>query len=119
MEHNCVASSKDKRRGVPPKTRWKEEQKEKAQGRDGKGLEAQGKENQAVAVPSPEEAAVVPMPGSSKPRCVLEEVKKDVEGTKEENTQMPVACVSGVPREPARAGTVVRVNPAGNGSEGL
>jgi hypothetical protein len=99
-------------------SRWKEEQKEKAQGRDGKGLEAQGKENQAVAVPSPEEAAVVPMPGSSKLRCVLEEVKKGVEGTKEENTQMPVACFSGVPREPARAGTVVRVNPAGNGSEG-
>jgi hypothetical protein len=30
VEHNCVACSKDKRRGFPPKTRWKEEQKEKA-----------------------------------------------------------------------------------------
>ena len=26
MENNCVACSKDKKRGVPPKTRWKEEQ---------------------------------------------------------------------------------------------
>jgi hypothetical protein len=111
--NNCVACSKDKRRGVPPKTRWKEEQKEKAQSRDGQGREAQGKENQAVAMPSPEEAAAVPAPGGSKPRCVLEEVRKGVEGSKGESTQMPVACVSGVPREPAHAGTVVRVTPTG------
>ncbi len=37
-DSNCVACCKDKKRGVPPKTRWKEEQKEKA-----RGLEAQGK----------------------------------------------------------------------------
>jgi hypothetical protein len=30
---------------------------------------------------------------------------------------MPVACVSGVPREPVKAGTVVRVTPTGSGSE--
>jgi hypothetical protein len=117
-EHNCIACSKDKRRGVPPKTRWKEEQKEKAQGRYGKGTGAQGKENKAVATPSPEETAVVPVPGGSKPCCALEEVKKSAEGTKEENTQMPVACVSGVPREPARTGTIERVNPTGSSSEG-
>jgi hypothetical protein len=29
-DSNCVACCKDKKRGVPPKTRWKEEQKEKA-----------------------------------------------------------------------------------------
>ena len=39
-DSNCVACCKDKKRGVPPKTRWKEEQKEKA-----RGQEAQGKEN--------------------------------------------------------------------------
>jgi hypothetical protein len=47
-DSNCVACCKDKKRGVPPKTRWKEEQKEKA-----RSLEAQGKENRAVAVPGP------------------------------------------------------------------
>ncbi len=117
-ENNCVACSKDQRRGVPPKTRWKEEQKEKALGREGQGREAQGKENQAVAMPSPEEAAAVPAPGGSEPRCVLGEVKKGVGGSKGENTQMPVACVSGVPREPANAGAVVRVTPTGSGSGG-
>jgi hypothetical protein len=30
VENNCAACSKDKKRGIPPKTRWKEEQKEKA-----------------------------------------------------------------------------------------
>jgi len=97
VEHNCIACSKDKRRGVPPKTRWKEEQKEKAQGRHSKGTEVQGKENRAAATPSPEETTVVTIPGGSKPRCILEEVRKSAEGTKEESTQMPVACVSGVP----------------------
>jgi hypothetical protein len=29
-DSNCVACCKDKKKGVPPKTRWKEEQKEKA-----------------------------------------------------------------------------------------
>jgi len=29
-DSNCVACCKDKKRGVPPKTRWKEEQREKA-----------------------------------------------------------------------------------------
>ncbi len=43
---NCVACCRDKRRGIPPKTRWKEEQKEKA-----RSMESSGKENLAVAVP--------------------------------------------------------------------
>jgi hypothetical protein len=42
-DSNCVACCKDKKRGVPPKTRWKEEQKEKA-----RSQEAQGKENRTV-----------------------------------------------------------------------
>ncbi len=44
-DSNYVACCKDKKRGVPPKTRWKEEQKEKA-----RSLESPGKENRAVAV---------------------------------------------------------------------
>ncbi len=50
---NCVACCKDKKRGVPPKTRWKEEQKEKA-----RSQEAQGKENRTVAMPCPERTTV-------------------------------------------------------------
>ncbi len=47
-DSNCVACCKDKKRGVPPKTRWKEEQKEKA-----RNLESPGKENRAATVPKP------------------------------------------------------------------
>jgi hypothetical protein len=39
-DSNCVACCKEKKRGVPPKTRWKEEQRVKA-----RSQEAQGKEN--------------------------------------------------------------------------
>ncbi len=113
MENNCIACSKDKKRGIPPKTRWKEEQKEKA-----RSQEAQGKENRAVAVPSPEEAVTVPAPEGSKPRCALEEAGKGAEGSKGENTHTPVASVSGVPREPVNAGAVVRVTPYESGSGG-
>jgi hypothetical protein len=49
-DSNCVACCKDKKRGVPPKTRWKEEQRVKA-----RSLEPPGKENRAVAVPGPGE----------------------------------------------------------------
>ncbi len=101
VENNCGACSKDKKRGVPPKTRWKEEQKERA-----RSQEAQGKENRTVVVPNPEEAVAVPAPEGSKPWCALEEVRKGAEGSKGENTQTPVACVSGVPREPVNAGAV-------------
>ncbi len=62
VENNCAACTKDKKRGIPPKTRWKEEQKEKARSR-----EAQGKENRAVAVPNPEEAVAVPAPRAASP----------------------------------------------------
>ncbi len=43
---NCIACYRDKRRSIPPKTRWKEEQKEKA-----RTMESSGKENLTVAVP--------------------------------------------------------------------
>ena len=48
-DSNCVACCRDKKRGVPPKTRWKEEQKEKA-----RSLESPGKENRIAAVPGSE-----------------------------------------------------------------
>ena len=37
---NCIACYRDKRRSIPPKTRWKEEQKEKA-----RSMGSSGKEN--------------------------------------------------------------------------
>ncbi len=42
---NCIACYRDKRRSIPPKTRWKEEQKEKA-----RSMESLGKENLAMVV---------------------------------------------------------------------
>ncbi len=112
MENNCVACSKDKKRGVPPKTRWKEEQKEKA-----RSQEARGKENRAMAMSSPGEAAAAPVAESSEPQRVLKEVQKDTESSKGENTQTPVACVAGVPRGPVSTGEIVRVTPSGSSSE--
>ncbi len=118
VEPNCIACSKEKRRGVPPKTRWKEEQKERAQGRGGKGTEAQGKENRVVVASSSEGATVASAQGCSKPRSILEEIRKSAEGTEGESSKMPVACVNGVPREPVRTGVVERVNPTGSGGDG-
>jgi hypothetical protein len=99
VENNCVACSKDKKRGVPPKTRWKEEQKERA-----RKQEAQGKENRAMTMSRPEEAAAAPAVEGSKPQRALEEVRKDAESSRKENTQTPVACVSGVPEDPSTQG---------------
>ncbi len=48
---NCIACHRDKRRNVPPKTRWKEEQKEKA-----RNMGSTGKEN--LAAGAPEEARI-------------------------------------------------------------
>ncbi len=118
VEPSCIACSKEKGRRGPPKTRGKEKQKERIQGRGGKGTEAQGKENKVVVTPSPGETTVLPMQGGSKPRCILEEVRKSAEGTEGESPKMPVACVSGTPREPARTGVSERVTPARSGGNG-
>jgi hypothetical protein len=77
VENNCVACSRDKKRGVPPKTRWKEEQKEKAQSQ-----EARGKLNRAMAMSSPGEAAAAPAAEGSEPQRALKEVQKDTESSK-------------------------------------
>jgi hypothetical protein len=42
---NCIACHRDKRRSIPPKTRWKEEQKERA-----RSMGSAGKENLAAEV---------------------------------------------------------------------
>jgi hypothetical protein len=88
-ESSCVACCKDKKKGVPPKTRWKEEQKEKT-----RSQEAQGKENRAVAMSSPGRATVVPVAEGSETQRALKETQKDAESSKGENTQTPVACVT-------------------------
>ncbi len=111
MENNCVACSKDKKRGVPPKTRWKEEQKEKA-----RSQEAQGEENRAMAMSSPGKATVAPVAEGSEPQRALKEVQKDAGSSKGENTQTPVACVAGVPRGPVSTGEMVRVTPSESSS---
>jgi hypothetical protein len=111
VENNCDACSKDRKRGVPPKTRWKEEQKEKA-----RSQEARGKENRAMAVSSPGETAAAPAAEGSEPQRALEEVQKDTESSKGESTRTPVACVAGVPRGPASTGEMVRVTPSESSS---
>jgi hypothetical protein len=69
-DSNCVACCKDKKRGVPPKTRWKEEQKEKA-----RSQEAQDKENRTVAMPCPERTTVaLAAEGSETQRALKERV---------------------------------------------
>jgi hypothetical protein len=132
VKSSCIACSKGKRKGVPPKTRWKEEQKEKAQGprehqngewkaetRGGsKGTEAKGKENRVAAASSSEGATAESTQGRGKSRPILEGARDGAEGTEREDPKMPVACVNGVPREPAHAGVVERVAPAGSSSIG-
>jgi hypothetical protein len=81
-ESNCVACCKDKKRGVPPKTRWKEEQKEKA-----RSQEAQGKENRTVAMPCPEKTTVALVAEGSETQRALRETQKGVENLKKENAK--------------------------------
>ena len=107
-DSNCVACCTDKKRGVPPKTRWKEEQKERA-----RCQEAQGKENQSAAIPGPERAAVTPVTEGSEAQRALREAQKSAEVPKGEEAQAPVACVTGVPRGPVSRGELARVAPPG------
>ncbi len=66
----------------------------------------------------PEEATAVPMQGRDKPRPILEGIKGGAESAEGGAPKMPVACISGVPREPAHAGVVERVVPTGSSSSG-
>jgi hypothetical protein len=126
LDGSCIACHRDKRRSISPKTRWKEEQKEKA-----RSMGSSGKENLAAEVPGkikitattePEEneaqqasegaqAKVAVTPGTEEataegkseeggtqqaPGGALEGTR----GPKKEETPAPVACVAGVPRGP-------------------
>jgi hypothetical protein len=137
-DSNCVACCRDKRRGVPPKTRWKEEQKERA-----RSMESSGKENRAVTVSGPKGIVAATGPEGSEAQQAPEEAQEDVvatpgpeettaekeseggdtrqapggaqggaRGPKKEDTPAPVACVTGVPREPASGGEVARITRA-------
>jgi hypothetical protein len=132
---NCVACYRDKRRGIPPKTRWKEEQKEKA-----RSMELSGKENLAVKVPGNDGIAAATGPREGEAQQASEEAREEVavvpgpeettvekksEGDgaqqapggalggardpKKEDASAPVACVTGVPRGPANGGEVARI----------
>ncbi len=107
---NCVACCKDKKRGVPPKTRWKEEQREKA-----RSQEAQGKENRVMAAPESGGATAAAGPDGNEAQQAPEEAQKSAEDPKKGDTQAPVACVAGVPRGPVSTGEMARVIPLGNG----
>jgi hypothetical protein len=75
-DSNCVACCRDKRRGVPPKTRWKEEQKERAQ-----SMESSGKENRAVTVSGPKGIIAATGPGGSEAQQTPEEAQEGVVAT--------------------------------------
>ncbi len=109
-DSNCSACCKDKKRGVPPKTRGKEEQKEKAQSQ-----EAQGKENRSVVIPGPGKTTGIPVTEGSETQHALREAQKSAEDPKKEDAQAPVACVTGIPRGPFSLGELARVTPSGNG----
>jgi hypothetical protein len=81
-DSNCVACCKKKKRGIPPKTRWKEEQKEKA-----RSQEAQGKENRSAVVPGPERAAVTPVMEGGETQRAPGEAQKSAENPKREDAQ--------------------------------
>ncbi|MFN9910335.1 MAG: hypothetical protein ACK56F_30190, partial [bacterium] len=123
----CVACHRDRRRNVPPKTRWKEEQKEKA-----RNMGSAGKENLVAEVPEGAGNIVATVPEDEKAQQASEGTQAETmaaseaseataagkpeetglpqapggalggaQGTRKEETPAPVACVAGVPREPA------------------
>jgi hypothetical protein len=73
---NCIACCRDKRRGIPPKTRWKEEQKERA-----RSMELAGKENLAVAVLGKKRIAATTEPEGSEAQQASEEAREEVAAT--------------------------------------
>jgi hypothetical protein len=87
---NCIACHRDKRRSVPPKTRWKEEQKEKA-----RNMGSAGKENIAAEVPEKTRITVATGPGEK-------EAQQASEGARAEVAVTPgpeEAAVEGKPEE--------------------
>jgi hypothetical protein len=132
MEAKYIACCKGKRKGIPPKARWKEEQKEKVQGmkelqergledgarNNGVTLDAEGKENRVKAVSNSEETVNGVAHGSEKACSVFEGLKGGTEILGGAAPKAPVACVSGTLRDLAHAGAVQRVAPAGGSGSG-
>jgi hypothetical protein len=111
---------------VPPKTRWKEEQKEKARnmgsaGKENLAVEAPGEAGNIVATVPEEEEAQQASEGTQAETVAAPEANEataerkpeetgtpqapgealgGARGTRKEETPAPVACVAGVPREP-------------------
>ncbi len=139
LDGNCIACHRDKRRSVPPKTRWKEEQKEKA-----RNMGSAGKENLAGEVPEKARITVATGPGEREAKPASEGTRVEVavapgpgeaavegrpeeggtqqapggalesaRGPKKEEASAPVACVAGVPREPVSGREVARVTRPG------
>jgi len=69
---------------VPPKTRWKEEQKEKA-----RKMESAGKENLAVKVPEGAGDIVATVPEEEEARQALEGTRAETMATPEANQEEP------------------------------
>jgi len=89
----CVTCHRDKRRNVPPKTRWKEEQKEKA-----RNMGSAGKENLAVEAPGEAGNTVATVPEK-------EEAQQASEGTQAETVAAPEANEATAERKPEETGT--------------
>jgi hypothetical protein len=136
---NCIACHRDKRRNVPPKTRWKEEQKEKA-----RNMGPACKESLATEVPEKARITVATGPGEKDAQQASEGTRAEVavtpklgeaamegkpeeggtrqapggalesaRGLEKEEASAPVACVAGVPREPVSGREVARVTRPG------
>jgi hypothetical protein len=73
------------------------------------GTEAKGKENRVAVLSSSEGDSAGSAQGRGKPCPILKGARGVAEGTERKDPKMPVACVNGVPREPAHTGMVERV----------
>ncbi len=68
-----------------------------------------------MVIPGPEKTAVTTVTEGSETQRALREAQKSAEDPKKEDTQAPVACITGVPRGPVSVGELARVTPSGNG----
>ena len=124
MDGNCIACYRDKRRSIPPKTRWKEEQKEKARSMGSAGKEnlaaevteemrvtaitgpeeneaqqaSEGARVEVAVTPGPEEAAAEGKSEEGSTQQAPGEALEGAKGPRKEEIPAPVACVAGVPR---------------------
>jgi hypothetical protein len=116
VEAKCTACSRGKRKGIPPKVRWKEEQKEKAQGME--AIQEEGKENQTEVASSSGEVIARTARRGERARSIFEGLKGGAGILGGAAPQAPVACVSGTPRDLNHVGAVQRVAPTSGGSNG-